>query len=146
MNCPKCKSEETQVIDSRDTDPRSIRRRRECEKCHHRFTTYEKIEQSLMVEKRNGRTEPFEREKIIRGVEIAANGRITDEEANRIADEVEQKLLEGGEQTISSVKIGNLVIRRLKKIDEIAYLRFTSVYKDFKNIESFEEELIRLRK
>jgi len=99
-----------------------------------------------MVEKRNGRTEPFEREKIIRGVEIAANGRITDEEANRIADEVEQKLLEGGEQTISSVKIGNLVIRRLKKIDEIAYLRFTSVYKDFKNIESFEEELIRLRK
>ncbi len=144
--CPKCKSEETQVIDSRDTDPRSIRRRRECEKCHYRFTTYEKIEQSLLVGKRNGHTEPFEREKIIRGIEIAANGRLTAEEADRIADEIERKLLEGGERTTSSVKIGSLVIRRLKKIDEIAYLRFTSVYKDFKNIESFEEELIKLRK
>jgi len=147
MDCPKCKSEETQVIDSRDTDTRNIRRRRECEKCRYRFTTYEKVEQiRLMVEKRNGRVEPFEREKIIRGIEIAANGRLTAEEADGVADEIEQKLLEGGEQTASSVKIGNLVIRRLKKIDEIAYLRFTSVYKDFKNIESFEEELTRLKK
>jgi transcriptional repressor NrdR len=147
MICPKCKNENTQVVDSRDIDPRSIRRRRECERCKFRFTTFERIEPvRLVVVKRDGSTEPFNRDKIIRGIQIASNGRIDEEKILDIVDEIEQKLIESRDSSVTSRKIGNMVINRLKKLDEISYLRFTSVYKNFKDIESFEEELVKLKK
>ncbi len=147
MNCPKCKNEKTQVIDSREVDGRTIRRRRECEDCNFRFTTYERIEQArVAVIKRNGRTEPFEREKIIKGMQIASNGRIEDEVICDTADEIEQKIIETQENQVNSKKIGQLVAARLKRLDEISYLRFVSVYKEFDDISSFEQELIKLKK
>lgn len=147
MQCPKCNSDEIQVIDSRDVDERTIRRRRECEKCKFRFSSYERIETArLTVIKRNGELEPFDREKIIKGILIAANGRIEDEKIEKIANEIELKLLEDEGRTVSSKKIGNMVIARLKKIDEVVYLRYASVYKNFENISSFEQELTKLKK
>lgn len=147
MLCPKCRSDQVQVIDSRDVDERTIRRRRECEKCRFRFTSYERIEPSkITVTKTSGRSEQFDRNKIIKGVEIASNGRVARGEVERLADEIESKIAEDGENTISSKKIGNMVIKRLKKLDEITYIRFTSVYKKFEDLDSFEEELEKLKK
>jgi len=146
MTCPKCKSTNTQVIDSRDVDPRTIRRRRECENCKFRFTTYEKIEHvRLSVTKRDGRVEPFDRDKIYKGMEIAASGRIGPDLLNEIVDDIEQKVIESAEPAISTKKIGNMVINKLRKLDEISYLRFVSVYKNFEQIESFQEELTKLK-
>lgn len=146
MICPKCKSSETQVIDSRDVDARSIRRRRECEKCEFRFTSYERIEPvKLSVIKRDGRIEPFDREKILKGMETAAHDRIGPELLNEIIDEIESRLAESGDSAVATRKIGNMVIERLKKIDEISYLRFVSVYKNFQKISSFEQELTKLK-
>lgn len=147
MNCPKCKKNDTSVIDSRDVDEKTVRRRRECDNCQFRFTTYERIEPiKINVIKRSGAVEPFEREKIIRGIKISSGGRISDEIIDRIADEIEIKITESKKSNITSKKIGNMVIKKLKKIDEISYLRFTSVYKNFENINSFEQELIKLKK
>ncbi|MCX6809471.1 MAG: transcriptional regulator NrdR [Candidatus Berkelbacteria bacterium] len=147
MICPSCKSDKTAVIDSRDVDLKAIRRRRECDDCKYRFTTYERVEPvKLNVAKRDGKVEQFDREKIIRGIKIAANDRISDPMVSDVADEIEQKLLELGEPAITSKKIGNLVISKLKKIDEIAYIRFASVYKNFQDIDSFEQELVKLKK
>lgn len=147
MLCPRCKSEKIQVIDSRDVDDRTIRRRRECDECKHRFTSYEHFEQpKVQVEKRDGATQPFDREKIIQGVMIASNGRIADNKIFDIADEIEQKVIESAETSIASRKIGNMVIARLKKLDKVSYIRFASVYKNFENLDSFEEELVKLKK
>lgn len=147
MNCPKCKKENTSVIDSRDVDDKTVRRRRECLNCKYRFTTHEKVEPiKINVIKKSGETEPFEREKIIRGITIASGKRLSEEKVDNIVDEIEQKIIASKEPEISSKKIGNMVISRLKKIDEIAYLRFTSVYKKFENLGSFEQELIKLKK
>lgn len=147
MRCPKCQSDRIQVIDSRDVDERTIRRRRECEKCSFRFTSYERIEPiKISILKTDGKSEPFDRNKIIKGVAIAANGRIEKGDIDKLADEIEIKLAECGESTVSSKKVGNMVIRRLKKLDEVAYIRFTSVYKNFQNIDSFEQELEKLKK
>lgn len=147
MHCPKCHSEHIQVIDSRDVDERTIRRRRECDKCNFRFTSYERIEPiKTSVLKSDGRSESFDRNKIIKGISIAANGRISKEDINKLADEIETKIAEGGENVVSSKKIGNLVIKKLKKMDDVAYIRFTSVYKNFQDIGSFEQELEKLRK
>ena len=147
MVCPRCKSEKIQVIDSRDVDARTIRRRRECEDCKFRFTAYERVEQvKVQVEKRNGTVEPFNRDKIIKGLRVAGRDRISDEDIFDITDEIEQKVIESVEPIIASRKIGNMVVNRLKKIDKVAYLRFASVYKNFENIDSFEQELIKLKK
>lgn len=147
MLCPKCRSESIQVIDSRDVDERTIRRRRECENCDFRFTSYERIEPSkISVLKTDGRSEPFDRNKIIKGVEIAANHRISKDAIGKLADEIESKIALEGESQVTSKKIGNMVIRKLKKLDEVAYIRFTSVYKNFQDIDSFEEELDKLKK
>jgi len=147
MNCPKCKKENTSVIDSRDVDDKTVRRRRKCLRCKYRFTTYERIEPiKINVIKKSGNVEPFEREKIIRGITIASSGRISDEQVDNIADEIEQKIMASKKPEISSKKIGNMVITRLKKIDKVAYLRFTSVYKKFTNLGSFEQELTKLKK
>lgn len=147
MVCPRCKSEKIQVIDSRDVDARTIRRRRECEECGFRFTAYERIEQvKIQVEKRDGSSEPFNRDKIIKGLRVAGRDRISDDQIFDIADEIEQKVIESAEGQIASRKIGNMVISRLKKADKVAYLRFASVYKNFEDLDSFEEELIKLKK
>jgi transcriptional repressor NrdR len=146
MQCPKCKSESVQVIDSRDVDASSIRRRRSCEKCASRFTTYERIEPAnFTVKKRNGRIEPFDKDKILSGMEVAVHGRIGLELLTEIADDIENRLILSGEHPIATKKIGNMVVARLKKIDEISYLRFVSVYKNFEEIESFEQELTKLK-
>ena len=147
MNCPKCKSDNLSVIDSRDTDEKSVRRRRECLDCGYRFTTYERIEPSkLSVLKRSGNVEPFDRSKIKKGIEIASSGRVCDAEVEEMVDEIEQEFHDCGESVVASRKIGNLVISKLKGKDEISYLRFTSVYKNFQDIDSFEEELENLKK
>jgi len=147
MYCPKCKKENTSVIDSRDVDDRTVRRRRECLECKYRFTTYERVEPiKISVIKRSGVVEPFEREKITKGIAIASGGRINEDQIEDIVDEVEQKLISSKASEVPSKKIGNLIISRLKKIDEITYLRFTSVYKKFENLGSFEQELIKLKK
>ncbi len=147
MNCPKCKKSNISVIDSRDVDDKVIRRRRKCDTCQYRFTTYERIEPiKLSVTKRSGLVEPFEREKIIKGIAIASGGRIPGDKIEGIADEIEIKLTESKNSNTTSKKIGNMVIGRLKKIDEISYLRFASVYKNFENLGSFEQELIKLKK
>jgi transcriptional repressor NrdR len=147
MLCPKCKSDKLSVIDSRDTDEKSVRRRRECEDCGHRFTTYERVDPvKLSVLKRSGEIESFDKGKIIRGIAVAANGRISNEEIEEIVDDMEQKFAESGENVVPTRKIGNLVISKLKKKDEISYLRFASVYKNFQGIDSFEEELEKLKK
>ena len=147
MDCPKCKKSNISVIDSRDVDDKTVRRRRKCENCQYRFTTYERVEPAkLSVTKRSGDLEPFEREKIARGIEIASGGRIPKETIDRIVDEIEAKLTESKSPNVTTKKIGNMVIARLKKTDEISYLRFASVYKNFENLGSFEEELIKLKK
>ena len=147
MLCPKCRKGESQVVDSRDVDSRSIRRRRECLKCHFRFTTYERLEfVNLHVIKRDSSVEPFDRTKIIRGIGVAAKDRIGIELIEEIAEDIEIKIAQTPENGVHSRKIGNMVMARLKKIDEISYLRFASVYKNFEDIESFEEELEKLKK
>jgi transcriptional repressor NrdR len=147
MICPKCKSTNISVVDSRDYDAKTIRRRRECEDCKYRFNTYERIEAiKICVIKRSGRVEPFDREKITRGIKVSANDRIKNEEIEGIVDDIERRIIESGDQNIPTRKIGNMVIAKLKKADEIAYLRFTSVYKNFKDISSFEQELVKLKK
>lgn len=147
MLCPKCKSDKLSVIDSRDTDEKSVRRRRECEECGYRFTTYERVDPiKLSVLKRSGEIEHFDKSKIFRGIAVAANGRISNEEIEEIVDDIEQKFVESGDSVVPTRKIGNLVIARLKKRDEISYLRFASVYKNFQGLDSFEEELEKLKK
>lgn len=147
MDCPKCRKDNTSVIDSRDVDGETVRRRRECLDCKYRFTTYERVEPiKISVIKRSGTVEPFEREKIRKGIAIASGGRIKDESIDSIVDEVEQKVISSKASEVSSKKIGKLVISRLKKIDEVTYLRFTSVYKNFDDLSSFEQELIQLKK
>lgn len=147
MLCPKCKSSETSVFDTRDYDSKTIKRRRECEECHFRFSTFEKYEAAkINIQKTDGRIEAYDREKITLGIKLAANHRISDNIIDDIVDSVESKLFEIKEDNIPSKKIGNLVIKQIKKIDEITYLRFASVYKNFKNLDSFEQELIKLKK
>jgi transcriptional repressor NrdR len=147
LNCPKCRSGDIIVVDSRDVDTRTIRRRRKCESCDFRFTTYEKVELiKLSVIKRNGKGELFDRDKVIKGMEIAASGRIEIDRIEEAVEEIETKILELGEPTVSTKKIGAMVASRLKKLDEISYLRFASVYKNFSDISSFEQELTKLKK
>jgi len=145
MLCPKCKSE-TYVIDSRDVEQAVIKRRRECAQCEHRFTTFERIEPiTITVLKRDGTLEPYDREKVKRGIELAAQKRtISQPSIDEIIDRLEVKLAEIGKSEIPSRKIGELVINELRQVDEVAYLRFASVYKAFRSIKSFEKELAKL--
>lgn len=141
MLCPSCLKGQTQVIDSRE-DGKTIRRRRECLKCKNRFTTYERIETPrLYVIKKDGTREPFFREKLLTGLKKACEKRpvcLTSLEG--IADKIERALYERGEKEVPSKIIGHLVMDELKKLDEVAYIRFASVYKAFKGAESFEKE------
>lgn len=144
MICPTCGFEDTKVIESRMShEGRSVRRRRSCTKCNYRFTTYEKEEElQLQVMKKDGRFEPYSRDKILRSVQIACQKRpITIERIDAIVDGIEKALQDDGQRTISSNKVGDLIMNQLRMTDHVAYVRFASVYKDFKDPEQFMREL-----
>ena len=147
MKCPFCGFLESKVIDSRPSEEGStIRRRRECLACQKRFTTYEIIEHlPLVVVKRDGSRQTFDRVKLINGMVRACEKRpVTLAQLEKIADEIEQELQSALEREISTVDIGEMVMRRMKEVDEVAYVRFASVYRSFKDINTFMEELTKL--
>ena len=147
MKCAFCGFLESKVIDSRPAEEGStIRRRRECLACQKRFTTYEIIEHlPLVVVKRDGSRQTFDRVKLINGMVRACEKRpVTLAQLEKIADEIEQELQSALEREISTVDIGEMVMRRMKEVDEVAYVRFASVYRSFKDINTFMEELTKL--
>ena len=146
MRCPSCGGVDDKVIDSRTADDGgAIRRRRECLTCNRRFTTYERLEEApLVVVKRSGQRVPFERSKIVAGIRAAAKNRpVTDEALDSLGSEIEEALrLEGPDLTTE--QIGRAVLDRLRSLDEVAYLRFVSVYKGFEDLTDFEREVVLL--
>lgn len=149
MKCPFCEFEESKVIDSRPTDEgEAIRRRRECLNCTKRFTTYEKIETiPLMVIKKDGSRQMFDREKLLNGIIRACEKRpVATSDMEHIVNEIESATQNLLEREISSQKIGEMVMERLPEIDEVAYVRFASVYRQFKDINTFVEEVNKLLK
>jgi transcriptional repressor NrdR len=144
MKCPFCGHDEDRVIDSRPAEEgAAIRRRRECSGCQARFTTYEKIETlPLLVVKKDGTREPFNREKILRGLLKACEKRpVSNDQLLELLSYVEARVQSSANREISSQAVGELVMQRLKDIDEVAYVRFASVYRQFKDVNSFLEEL-----
>ena len=144
MKCPFCNYADSKVVDSRPTDEGiSIRRRRECLKCGKRFTTYETVERlPLMLIKRDGTREPYNREKLLTGVMKACEKRpVPQQRLEQLVDTVEQKLFGTLESEVSSKTIGEMVMEELRTIDEVSYVRFASVYRQFKDINTFMEEL-----
>jgi len=147
VKCPYCGKDKDKVIDSRVSGKgKSIRRRRECLKCKRRFTTYEHVEEiPLMVIKKDGRREPFDRNKIIAGVIKACEKRpISIDKLEDMADKIEQHLQKNFEKEVKTKDIGELVMKKLAELDEIAYVRFASVYRQFKDINQFMKELRQL--
>ena len=147
MKCPFCGYNDSKVIDSRPAeDGNTIRRRRECLDCQKRFTTYEIIERMpLIVIKRDGSRQPFDRVKIINGLVRACEKRpVSMAQIEKVSDEVEQELRGRLESEVQSERIGEMVMARLKNLDEVAYVRFASVYRSFKDIETFMEELSKI--
>jgi len=148
MKCHHCGSCENKVIESRDVaDGEAIRRRRECLACGHRFTTYERIERpSLVVIKKDGTRQLFSREKLLAGLQHACEKTsVTNSQLESFVAQIERALYERGEPEVSSVAIGELVMEGLPKLSEVAYVRFASVYRNFKDITGFEKELSRIR-
>ncbi len=147
MKCPFCAYEESKVIDSRPTDEgERIRRRRECLKCGKRFTTYEMIESlPIIVIKKDGSRETFDRQKLLTGMLRACEKRpVSIETLDRVISDIETVIQNSLDREVSSVKIGELVMEKLKAIDEVAYVRFASVYRQFKDINTFMAELNKL--
>jgi transcriptional repressor NrdR len=148
MKCPYCQFLEDKVLDSRVIrDGEAIKRRRECERCGRRFTTYELIEERrLTVVKKDGRREPFDRAKVMRGLELACRKRpVSADTLERIADEIESKLYDRGGQEVPAPVIGEMVVEALRGVDPVAYVRYASVYRDFQDVTQFQELLERLR-
>ncbi len=144
MRCPYCSKINNKVIDSRlSKDGKVIRRRRQCNECGRRFTTYEKVELSLpMIIKKDGRREPFNREKIIAGIQKACQKRpISIEKIEEFVDSLEIYFQELGKKEVPTSEIGEMVINKLREWDEVAYVRFASVYRQFKDIGEFMKEL-----
>jgi transcriptional repressor NrdR len=144
MKCPFCGFENDKVVDSRESkEGESIRRRRECLKCEKRFTTYERIDEiPYMVVKKDGRREKFERQKILAGVLRACEKRpISMGKMEHIVNDVEQFVVDSPERERSTTDIGELIMEQLKQIDKVAYIRFASVYRDFKDVDEFRSEL-----
>lgn len=149
MRCPYCGANETEVVETRDSeDLETIRRRRACLKCEKRFTTYERIENvNLTVIKKDGKREQFDRDKLRSGITRSSEKtKVTADDIERIVTEVERELRSADSIEVESKKIGQLVAARLKKIDKIAYIRFSSVFKRFVDIEDFEKEVKKLIK
>ncbi len=145
MRCPFCRHPDSRVVDSREVEEgQAIRRRRSCPDCGRRFTTVE--ESVLAVRKRSGVTEPFSRDKVVRGVRRACQGRPVDEDAlQQLAQRVEEAIRASGSAEVSSHEVGLEILGPLRELDEVAYLRFASVYRSFSSIEDFEKEIGDLR-
>jgi len=144
VKCPFCAEVENKVIDSRLSNQNAvIRRRRECLGCQRRFTTYERVEEILpMVAKKDGRREQFDRHKVLEGLRLACNKRpVSAEQLEQLVDGIERKLQELGEKEVPTSVIGEAVMRELAKLDEVAYVRFASVYRSFKDLGEFMSEL-----
>ena len=144
MRCPKCGCEESKVVDSRPSDSNdAIRRRRECIACGYRFTTYERKEETpLMVLKKDGTKDPFDHLKLMRGLLTAtAKRQVPIAQLDALIDDIESELRDNGVSEVPSSEIGNLVLKRLIDVDKVAYVRFASVYRDFKDLDEFSEEL-----
>ena len=149
MKCPYCNEQDTKVIDSRPADDnRSIRRRRQCESCGKRFTTYEKLEtMPLMVIKKDDSRETYDRSKLEKGILLSCHKRpVSSQEISAVIDEIENQIFNREEKEISTSVIGELVMDKLKSVDEVAYVRFASVYREFKDVSTFMEELGKLLK
>lgn len=149
MICPFCSHDGTRVVDKREGDSgKTTRRRRECIKCIRRFTTFERVETlDLLVVKKDGRREPFDRVKLRAGIIKSCEKRpVSASDIERIIDEIEAQLRKNGQTEVKSSKIGDFVIGKLKKLDEVAYIRFASVYRQFTDIGDFEKELSKLSK
>jgi len=147
MKCPFCSYEEHKVIDSRPVEEsNSIRRRRECLKCQKRFTTYERVESiSLIVIKKDGTREEFNREKIMDGIVRACQKRpVSVQQMENVVNEIEHQLANSLDREVTTNLIGEMVMQKLKEIDEVSYVRFASVYRQFKDINTFMEELKKL--
>ncbi len=147
MRCPFCAHLESKVIDSRvSTAGDVIRRRRECESCARRFTSRERVEDVLpVVVKKDGVREPFDREKVLRGVRLACNKRpVAMDRIEKFIDELERDLVDSEAKEVASQDIGERVMRKLRELDEVAYVRFASVYRSFRDIEEFRSELDRM--
>lgn len=144
MKCPSCEHEDSKVIDSRSAeDGMAIRRRRECLECGHRFTTYERLgERPVIVIKSDGSSEAFDREKLLRGLLIACVKRpVTHEQMDSLITDIETTLRASSSGEVVSKELGEMVLSRLASIDDVAYIRFASVYKDFKSVEEFSQAL-----
>lgn len=149
MKCPFCGYLESKVIDSRSTEEsNAIRRRRECSKCNKRYTTYEKVEDiPLLVVKKNSTREYFDKNKIINGILIAAQKRpVSRNQIEKISEDIEKQLSNSMATEVRSQEIGEMIMDRLKDIDEVSYVRFASVYRQFKDINTFMEEIESLMK
>ena len=149
MRCPFCSSRDTRVIDKRDADDVAMtRRRRECQQCNARFTTYERPEMStLMIVKKDGRRQPFNREKLRASIQTACTKRpISAETIERLVDGIEAELRGRDTLEVPSSVLGDVVVERLRSVDQVAYIRFASVYRQFADISSFEDELRKLLK
>jgi len=142
MNCPYCSYKKTKVTDKR-TSPEGIRRRRECLKCKKRFTTYEKISQEdLYVIKKDGRREKFAREKLGAGINLAFEKRpVEKNKIDKMINEIEEQIRKRGKREIKTSEIGEMVMKKIKRIDNVAYIRFASVYRDFQDIKDFKREM-----
>jgi len=144
MRCPFCKRDDSKVLDSRESAEGTVtRRRRECLGCHKRFTTYERVEELMpLVVKKDGRREPYDREKLISGLQKAVEKRpVSMDQLEALVAEVEARILERGEKEVPSHLIGEEMMRRLRALDQVAYVRFASVYRSFRDIEEFMDEL-----
>ncbi|HXG23733.1 MAG TPA: transcriptional regulator NrdR [Chthonomonadales bacterium] len=149
MRCPFCGFKEDKVLDSRESqDGTTIKRRRECKQCGRRYTTFEQIEELVLyVVKRDGRREPFSRDKILRGLRIACTGRpVSTEALEEIASEIERQLYNRLDREVSSREIGEMVMERLRTLDQVAYVRFASVYRQFEDASQFKEIVNMLRR
>ena len=148
MKCPYCGKENTRVIDSRPTDDSSIRRRRQCDECGKRFTTYEKVETlPLIVVKKDNNREPYDREKIVAGIVRSCHKRpISMTQINDMVDDIEGQIFNMGEKEIPTTTIGSIVMDKLKDLDEVAYVRFASVYREFKDVNTFMDEIKKILK
>lgn len=148
MKCPFCGNNDTSVIDSRPADENtSIRRRRSCEKCGKRFTTYEKVETiPLIVIKKDNNREQYDRSKIEKGVLLSCHKRpVSADQIRELVDSVEKEIFSREEREVASSEIGELVMKELKSLDSVAYVRFASIYKEFKDVDTFMEELKKLQ-
>lgn len=144
MKCPNCKNEYTKVLDSRNSnDKTTIKRRRMCESCGYKFTTYERMpEFEIFVLKKNGSKQIFSKNKVYAGIFKCCEKReITKEEIDNVINLIEMEIRQNYKNEISSTEIGNLVLKHLKKLDEVSFIRFATVYKDFKNVDAFLEYL-----